>query len=525
MRKKSILTLAASTAAALLLAGVASAADLKVGIKSEPNSMDPHYHNLSPNNMLAAAVFDKLVLQDEIQNKVPGLAESWTQLAPETMQFKLRKGVTWHDGSPFTAADVVFTLGRAGNVPKSPSSFGLYTKIIKSTKVVDDHTINLTTDGPFPLMVDYMSGLAIVSKKAGEGATTQDYNSGKAIVGTGPYKFSEWVPGDHITYVRNDSYWGPKPEWEKITIKPITNGSSRIAALLAGDVDFIDFPSTTDIPNLRKNPDINLAQISSNRVIYLHIDSDRDVSPFVTDLNGNPLTKNPLKDVRVRRAISLAINRKGIADRVMEGLAFPAGQLMPSNVYATVPGLEADPYDTKKAKALLKEAGWGDGFGLTIHGPNDRYVNDAKIAQAIAQMLTRIGIKTKVDTMPKNVYFGKASALNFSLMLVGWASGTGEPSNPLRALLHTYNKAKGVGATNRGRFSNKEMDAKVDAAMKAPDREGWAKLTQEATQIAMDNLGVIPIHFQVNVWAMRKGLDYTARADEYTQIQDISTKK
>ncbi len=507
--------------AAVALMGSAQAADLTIGVKSEPNSMDPHYHNLSPNNMLAAAVFDKLVLQDEVQNKVPGLAESWEQLAPDAWQFNLRKDVTWHDGSPFTATDVEFTLGRAGNVPNSPSSFALYTKVIKGVEIVDDHTIILKTEGPFPLMVDYMSGVVIVSKKHGEGATTQDYNSGKAMVGTGPFKFAEWVPGDRIVYERNTDYWGSVPAWDKVIVKPISNESARTAALLAGDVDFIDFPATTDIPTLKKNSDVQISEIGSNRMIYLHIDSDRDESPFVADLEGNKMQKNPLKDARVRRAISLAINREAIAARVMEGLAVPAGQLMPPTVYATVPEIKPDPFDLEKAKELLQEAGWGDGFSLTIHGPNDRYVNDAKIAQAIAQMLTKAGIKTAVETMPKNVYFGKASALEFSLMLVGWASGSGEPSNPLRALLHTYDKEKGMGTTNRGRYSNPKMDNLVDTAMSAPTREEWAKLTQEATKVAMGDLGIIPIHYQVNVWAMRNGIDYKARADEYTLIQSI----
>ncbi len=510
--------------AASALTATAWSADLKVAISAEQNSMDPHYHNLSPNNMLSTAVFNKLVEQDEVQNKVPGLAESWKQLAPDTWQINLRKGVKWHDGTPFTAEDVKFTYSRAGNVPNSPSSFALYTKVVKDIEIIDDNTLLLKTDGPFPLMVDYMSGVCIVSKKYGEGATTQDYNSGKAMIGTGPYKFVEWVPGDHTTYARNDDYWDTKPEWDKVIVKPITNGSARISALLAGDVDFIDFPSTTDIPTLKKDPKISLSQISSNRLIYLHIDTNRDKSPFVTDKAGNPMDKNPLKDVRVRRAISLAINRKGIASQVMEGLAIPAGQLMPPNVYATVPELKADPYDPKKAQELLTEAGYPDGFGLTIHSPNNRYVNDDKVAQAIAQMLSRIGIKTAVDAMPSNVFFSKASALEYSLMLVGWASGSGEPSNPLRALLHTYDKAKGNGTTNRGRYSNPKMDELVDTAMSAPTREEWAKLTQEATKVAMADLGIIPLHFQVNVWAMRKGLAYKARADEYTQIQGIYSK-
>ena len=514
-----------TAAAAVALAGLAYAADLKVGIMAEPNSMDPHYHTLSPNNMMATAVFDTLVYQDEFQNKVPGLAESWKQLAPNVWEFKLRKDVKWHDGAPFTAADVKFTMGRAGNVPNSPGSFGVYTKILTDVEIVDDYTVRLKTKNAFPLMPDFMSVLYIVSKKSGEGATTNDYNSGKAMVGTGPYKFVEWVKGDRIVYTKNPGYWGPKPEWDKVTVKPLTNTTARVAALLAGDVDFIEFPSTTDMAALKKNPKITLAQIGSNRLIYLHLDSDRDKSPFVTDAAGKPMGKNPFKDVRVRRALSLAIDRKAIADKVMEGLSVPAGQLMPSNVYATVPDLKADPYDTKKAKALLAEAGYPNGFGLTLHGPNDRYVNDEKVSQAVAQMLSRIGVKTKVETMPSNIFFQKGSALEYSLLLVGWSSGTGEPSNPLRALLQTYDKAKGTGSTNRGRYSNPAFDILVDKAVSASTREEWAKGTQEATKVVMNDLGLIPLHFQVNVWAMRKGLTYKARADEYTMIQSIHTAK
>jgi len=515
----------AVAAATIGLVGSAYAADLTVGMSAEPNSMDPHYHNLSPNNMMSAAVFDKLVEQDEAQNKVPALAESWKQLAPNVWEFKLRKGVKWHDGSPFTAEDVKFTMGRAGNVPNSPSSFGLITKVLSDIEVVDDLTVRLKTKDAFPLMPDYMSVIYVVSKKYGDGATTNDYNSGKAMIGTGPFKFVEWVPGDRIVYEKNPDYWGAKPEWDKVIVKPITNDSSRVAALLAGDVDFIDNPATTDIATLKKNPQITLAEVASNRLIYLHLDSDRDKSPFVTDVDGKPMDKNPLKDVRVRRALSLAIDRKGIAEKVMEGLASPAGQLMPPNVYATVPDLQPDPYDPKKAKALLAEAGYPNGFGLTIHGPNNRYVNDHKISQAVAQMLTRVGIKTAVVTMPSNVFFQKSSALEYSLMLVGWSSGSGEPSNPLKALLQTYDKTKGSGATNRGRYSNPALDLLIDKALSAASREEWAKTTQEATKVAMNDLGIIPLHFQVNVWAMRKGLSYSARADEYTLIQSIHSAK
>ena len=513
MRIRRFTAALAGVVTAAMLAGGAWAAELTIGIKAEPNSMDPHYHNLTPNNMMALYTFDRLVLQDNKQNLKPGLAASWKPLDDLTWEFKLREGVKWHDGSPFTAADVEFTLGRAPDVPNSPSSFAMYINQIKGIEIPDPLTIRFKTAKPFPLMATYLSQVTIVSKKHGQNATTKDYNSGKAMIGTGPFKFVEWIHGDRIVYAKNPDYWGGAPAWDKVIIKPISNASARVAALLAGDVDMIDFVPTADITKLKKNPDFAMPQSVSNRVIYLHIDSNRDVSPFVTDLDGNPMTQNPLKDVRVRRAISKAINRLAIVEKVMEGVAIPAGQYLPDGFFAVSPNLKPEKFDPEGAKKLLAEAGWPNGFGLTIQGPNNRYVNDAKICQAVAQMLTRIGIKTKVDTMPKNIFFPRGTKLEFSFMLVGWGAGTGEPSSPLGALVHTYDKAKGMGRTNRGRFSNLEMDAALEEALVTVDREKHKALLIKATEIAVDQLGIIPLHFQVNTWGVRKGLTYEARTD------------
>ncbi len=520
---KQKLLIGLALAVSLVFAGTAYAQTLKIGLKSEPSSMDPHYHNLTPNNMMALYVFDRLILQDSKQNLKPGLAVSWKNVDDLTWEFKLRSGVKWHDGSDFTADDVAFTIGRAPNVPNSPSSLGRYIKQVTGVEVVDALTIRMKTAKPFPLMPTYMSTFGIISKKTGSGATTADYNSGKAMNGTGPFKSVEWVPGDRIVYKRNENYWGNKPEWSDIIVKPLSNNSSRVAALLAGDVDMIDFVPTADIETLKKNDKVSISQTVSNRVIYLHIDTARDKSPFVTDINGKPMDKNPLKDLRVRKAISKAINRKGIVEKVMEGVAIPAGQLLPDGFFAISPNLKVEPYDPEGAKALLKEAGWGDGFGLTIQGPNNRYVNDAKIVQAIAQMLTRIGIKTKVDTMPKNVFFPRGSKLEFSLMLVGWGAGSGEPSSPLGSLLHTYDKSKGFGSSNRGRFSNAELDAALEEALATVDRKKHGDLLIKATEIGINNLGIIPLHFQVNTWATRKGLKYDARTDEQTLAVGVKT--
>ncbi len=513
---KQRLLIGLALAVSLVFAGTAYAQTLKIGLKSEPSSMDPHYHNLTPNNMMALYVFDRLILQDAKQNLKPGLAVSWKNVDDLTWEFKLRSGVKWHDGSDFTAEDVAFTISRAPNVPNSPSSLARYIKQVTSVEVIDPLTIRMKTEKPFPLMPTYMSTFGIISKKTGTGATTADYNSGKAMNGTGPFTFVEFVPGDRIVYKRNENYWGDKPEWSDVIVKPLSNNSARVAALLAGDVDMIDFVPTADIESLKKNDKVSISQTVSNRVIYMHIDTARDKSPFVTDVNGNPMDKNPLKDLRVRKAISKAINRKGIVEKVMEGVAIPAGQLLPEGFFAISPNLKVEPYDPEGAKALLKEAGWGDGFGLTIHGPNNRYVNDAKIVQAIAQMLTRVGIKAKVDTMPKNVFFPRGSKLEFSFMLVGWGAGSGEPSSPLGSLLHTYDKAKGFGSSNRGRFSNAELDAALEEALATVDRKKHGELLIKATEIGINNLGIIPLHFQVNTWAVRKGLTYEARTDEQT---------
>jgi len=503
----------------------AGAGQLVIGLGSEPSSIDPHYHNLGPNNQLARHIFESLVHADENQRLGPGLAVSWKPLNDTTWEFKLRQGVTFHDGTPFTADDVIFTFERVPNVEASPSSFALYTKG-KTLKKIDDFTLQIITEKPYPLMPNDVSTIYIISKKNGMGAKTADYNSGKAAIGTGVYKFSEWVPGDKLVLVKNPDYWGEKAQFDRVIFKPIKSDPTRVAALLAGDVDMIDNVPTADIPRLKENAEVALSQGISNRVIYLHLDQFRDDSPYITGTGG----KNPLKDQRVRKAISLAINRPAIVDRVMEGVAIPAGQLLPETFFGVSPKIKPDTYNPEAAKKLLAEAGYPDGFGLTLHGPNDRYINDAKICQAIGQMLTRIGIDTKVETMPKSVYFRKASSGGpdnspaFSFILVGWGSGTGEASSPLKSLLHTYDKSMGMGASNRGRYSNPEVDKLIQQALATVDDAKREKILQQATEIAIGELGIIPLHYQVNTWATRKGLAYTPRTDEYTMAMSVVVK-
>ena len=492
------------------------AADLSIALGGDVTSIDPHFHNLTPNNNVGKHVFETLVAMDARGRLIPALAESWRAVDDLTWEFRLRKGVKFHDGSDFAAADVAFSLDRVPKVPNSPSPFTTYTKQITETIIVDAHTIRLKTATPYPLMPNDMNTVMIVSSRAAKGASTEDFNSGKAAIGTGPFRFVRWQRGDRIELARHDGYWGAKSPWTRVVFRVITADPTRVASLLANEVRAIENVPTADLAKVAKHSDLSVYRIVSHRVMYLHMDSSRDKAPFVTDKAGRPLERNPLKDVRVRRAMSKAINRQALVERVMEGAARATGQLMPEGMFGYNPALMPEPFDPEGARKLLAEAGYPDGFGLTIHAPNNRYVNDEQVAQAIAQMLSRVGIATKVDTMPASVYFTRASKLEFSLMLVGWGSASGEASSPLRALLATHNADKGLGQANRGRYSNPKLDALLDQALRTVDDARREKLLQQATESGMSDVGIITLYHQENVWATRRGIVYTPRADEHT---------
>ncbi len=519
--------MAAFVAASLSFATAisASAQELKMALSAEPSAMDPHFHNLTPNNALTSHLYDRLVHFDAKQTPVPGLATSWKTLDDLTWEFKLRMGVKFHDGSPFTADDVIFSMERAPNVENSPGSFALYVRGKTFTKV-DEHTVRVTTKEPYPLMPNDMATIAIISKKAATGAKTDDFNAGKAAIGTGPFKFSEFVKGDRYVVVRNDDYWGGKPKWEKVTIRPIKTGPARVASLLAGDVDVIEEVPTKDIARLQGDGKVALGQGLSNRVIFFHMDQWRDESPFITGHDGGKI-KNPLKDVRVRRALSKAVNRQAIVDRLMEKAAVPASQFLADGFFGVSKNLKPEAFDPEGAKKLLAEAGFPKGFKLTLHSPNGRYINDARMAEAVAQMFTRIGVETKVETMPSAVYFNRASAgangmPEFSFMLLGWGAGTGEVSSPLKSLVATFDKVKGMGTANRGRYSSPVLDKAIDDALSTVDDAKRGELLAKASEIALGDVAVIVSHYQLNTWATRRGLKYEPRTDEYTVATSVS---
>jgi peptide/nickel transport system substrate-binding protein len=373
-----------------------------------------------------------------------------------------------------------------------------------------------------------LANIMIVERLRAESAGTPEFNSGAATIGTGPYRFGGFVPGNRLTMTANPDYWGGKPESDTVEVRFIKSGAPRVAALLSGDVDFIDAVPPHDIARLRDDKRIVVTSGVTNRLIFLGVDHYRAETPDVSGTDG----KNPFQDVRVRRAISKAINRDALVERLMEGAAEPAGQMLPGFYFGTSPRLKPEPFDLEGARRLLAEAGYAKGFDVVLHGPNDRYVNDAQVAQAVAQMLTRAGIRVGVETLPGSMFFSLATSggpdhsPKFSFILNGVNSGTGESSAGLRSALGTIDPARGFGASNRGHYSNPTFDALIEQALSTVNDTRRADLLARAIDLAIgQDVAIIPLYFQLSVWASHRGLAYTPRSDETTELMSLRVVK
>ena len=511
------------TIAALFLAGTLSAGaqTLTMAVGAPVTSLDPHFHQLSPNNAVASMLFDRLVNTDAQARNVPGLAESWTAVAPDIWEFRLRRGVRFHNGQEFTAEDVAFTIARVPNVPNSPSSFAGFVRPITRVEIVDPHTIRFSTNGPYPLLPQDLSNIYILDSTTHAQATTEQFNAGPMAVGTGPFRLVRHANGDRIELERNDAYWGQAPAFARVNYRMITNDSARTAALLAGDVDVIDQVPTADLARLRTDSRVALAETVGLRVIYLSFDHSRDdATPFVTDNDGRPIARNPLKDVRVRRALSMAIDRAAITSRVMEGSATPSGQFLPPGIFSHVPDIAAPAFDAEGARRLLAEAGFPQGFRITLHGPNDRYPNDGRIIQAIGQMWTRIGVRTAIDAQTWTTFVARAGRAEFSAFLIGWGSNP-EGSHPLRNLIACQSRERGWGNSNRGRYCNEALDQGLVRALQTLDDADRERQLMALQRQAFEDVAIVPLHIQTNIWAARRGFEVTPRADELSLAQSV----
>jgi peptide/nickel transport system substrate-binding protein len=494
----------------------AAGAELRIGLSADVTSMDPHFLNITPNNTIGWHVFDALTHVDEDARLVPGLAVSWRAIDSTTWEFRLRAGVKFHDGSELTAEDVVFSIERTLKVPNG--QFGTFTRRIVAKQIVNAHTLRLRTDAPYAMVPYDMNSVFIVSKKATANAASADFDSGKAMIGTGPFRFARFARGDRVELLRNDRYWGgpdgKSAAWDKVVFRIIPSDPARLAALLSGELDAVEQIPTADLPRIRRDPRLQTAQKVSWRTLFFHLDQYRDRAPSLADKSGRALARNPFRDPRVRQAISRAINRQAIVERVMEGAALPASNLVSPPVFGYAADLKPEPYDPEGARKLLAEAGYPDGFAMILAAPNNRYVNDDQIAQAVAQMLARIGIRARVETLPISAYLPKARNGEFAFAMLGWGSFSGDLA--LRSLAATVNPEKGFGAWNWSGYSNARVDDLLERAFASVDEKKREALAREAMQLAMQDYAVIPLHHQLATWAMKKSLAYAPRTDEYT---------
>lgn len=502
------------------LARAQTGARLRIGLAAPNTTLDPHLQSSAPNNAVATHIFDSVTVNDEASRSKPGLAASWRVLDDTHWEFTLQPNVRFSDGSALTVEDIAASIDRATTIP-STASFRTYTRSIKSIAAGSPDTLVVETKAPDPLLLNSLSRIRIISAKYKD-APSADFNSGKAAIGTGPYLLREYVPGSHVLLARNDAHWGTKPPWSEVILRIVADNGARIAGLLSGDLDLIEDVPHEGLERVKSNDHLHTISGISSRIVYFAMDQRRDVSPFVSDATGKPLDRNPFKDRKVREAIDLAINRQAIVERVMDGTAMVATQYLPPGGFGTSPNIKTPVYDPIKAKALLAEAGYPSGFRLTIHGPNDRYINDARIVQAVAQMLMRIGITAKVEVMPWAVYTGRNSNAEFSFSLGSWGVNTGETSNPIIALNATYDKDAGTGSSNFGRYSNPKVDELVKQAAHTMDDDTRARLLAEVSEIVFTDRAILPLHYEGLTWAAKKGIQYTPRADQYTLAMGVT---
>ncbi|WP_426956045.1 ABC transporter substrate-binding protein [Muricoccus radiodurans] len=493
---------------------------LRIGMAAPNTTLDPHLLSNTPNNAVSAHIFDSLIVNNEVARSVPGLAESWTREDDTHWTFKLRD-VRFSDGAPFTAEDAIISIRRATDLP-SAASFRTYTRSIKEMTAVDPHTLRIETRAPDPLLLNSIGRVRVISAKYKD-APSAEFNAGRAAIGTGPYILREYIPGNRITLARNDNWWGGRTPWETVILRMVTDDAARLAGLLSGDLDIIEAVSSANTDRVRSDQRLHLIRGISARFVYLGMDMVNDVSPFIQGMDGRPLTTNPLKDLRVRQALSLGINRQAMVERVMEGDAVIAGQFLPKGGPGTDPTLDPPPFDPNRARALLAEAGYPRGFRLTVHGPNDRYINDAKIVQAVAQMFTRIGLEARAEVMPWSTYAGRNNLrTEHSVFLGAWGVNTGETSNPMSALAATKDQEAGLGVSNGGRYSNPEVDRRLKEALRTMDDTRRNALLGEASGILFRDVGLIPLHHEVSVWGARRGVGYVARADQSTLATGVT---
>jgi peptide/nickel transport system substrate-binding protein len=488
---------------------LAAAPPVVVAVESPPKSMNPHAENGDAHLGTMTNIFDGLMQRQKTDGKlVPALAERYEHPDPLTWKFYLRKGVKFHNGNPFTAADVKYSLERIAN--PEVSQFVNDGKAIASIETPDDHTVIVKTRDPIPWFVDNMHQVFIMDKESSESRSEGDI--GVNPIGTGAYKVTEYVKGSHLKLEANPGYWEGAPAIKNAEMKFVTEPSTRFAALASGQVELINGVPVEMVDKVKENKSLEVIRRPARRDIFL----------VVTNRAGTPTS-----DLRVRKAMYMAINEEEIIQRLMRGQASPASQMVDP---ATV-GYNADikrlPYNPQEAMKLLKEAGFEKGFEITLAGPNDRYVMDKQICEAVAKYLAKVGIKVNLELKPKSIYFTEIMEKKHDFYMMGWFDGTYAGARTFFRHLHTVDKDGRFGDWNGSRSSDPDIDELLQKTNTIVDPVQYVKTIQQVNKMAMDRVRVIPLHYQMDLYAVAKknGLQFTPRPDQWLIFKEMSRKQ
>jgi peptide/nickel transport system substrate-binding protein len=519
---KLLLATAAVCAAAAF--GAADAKPFRWSSQGDPQTSDPHSQNEGLTNLFAQQVHDTLVMRDKKLAIVPGLAVSWTQVNDTTWRFALRQGVKFHDGTPFTADDIVFSIERAQH---QSSLLRQYANLLGKPRKIDDYTVELVQANPNPVLLQHATTIYIMSKAWSakhkveqplDFKSGQDSYAARHAMGTGPWILVSREPDIKTVLRRNPNWWGKhEGNLTEITYRPIQSDATRTAALFSGQVDFVLDPPPQDIARIKASRDLKVVEGTENRVVFLGFDQHRDEL-----LYSNVKGKNPFKDKRVRQAVYHAIDIEALRAKTMRGSSSPTGGITPS-ILASNPDIERRlPYDPGRAKRLLAEAGYPSGFEVGMHCPNNRYINDEEICAAVGAMLARVGIQVKLTTQPRATYFPRLEKFDMSFYMLGWGGAITDAQTTLSPVLRSYDKATGQGSYNYGRYSNAKLDALIDAAAKEMNPDKRSQFIRQALAEHNENVYHVPLHRQVIPWAMRAHVNVVHRADNWLMGEWVS---
>jgi len=513
--------------AAALLATPVVGKTLRWASQGDPQTADPYSQNEGLTNMFSQSVHDTLVMRDNALRLVPGLAVSWQQVNLTTWRFNLRKGVKFHDGSPFTADDVVFSYERAQH---PNSQLRQYAAPVGKPRRIDEYTVEFVQDKPNPVTLEHATTIYIMSKAwavknkverpldfKGREETFASRNAN----GTGAWILVSREPGVKTVLKRNPDWWGAREarapgNVTEVVYTQVSADATRTAALLSGQIDFVLDPPPQDLARLEASKETKVVRGQENRIVFFGFDQSRDEL-----LYSNVKGKNPFKDARVRRAVYQAIDIDALRTRTMRGSALPTGGMTPSTLPSSAEIEQRLPYDPAKAKQLLAEAGYPNGFEVTLDCPNNRYVNDEEICIAVAAMLTRVGVQTRVTAMPRATYFPKLEKHDTSFFMLGWGGAITDAQTTLSPVLRSPDEKTGNGSFNYGRYANPKLDALIDAAaveMNADKRKQiiWDALKEHNAQVHH-----VPLHRQMIPWAMRSNVAVEHRADNVLNMESV----